>query len=89
MCYDNRTSLEKPNREIAWLVVEACIFYSDSVAIKDCRYINEVNSMLANIGLTFVFVPLEFHRIVVTICSYVKDAMALQGHDGKHQSKRC
>ncbi len=76
MCYDDGTTLEQSNGDVTWLVVrEACVFHGDCVAVKDCGYVNEINSMFANIRLTFVLVPLEFHGlIVVTIRSCVKEA---------------
>ncbi len=72
--HDNRTPLAKSDCDKSRLIVgKAGILYSHGIAVKYGGHISEVNAMFVEVGFSFVFVPLEFHGlIVVTIRSYVK-----------------
>lgn len=73
MGYDDCTPFEKANCDVARLLVSKTgVFHSYGVAFKYGGHIHEINGVFADVGLTFVFVPLEFHSLIaVTIHSRV------------------
>ncbi len=48
-------------------ITDTIIFHREDIALKQRRHISKINAMPTDIGLPFIFVPLELHR---SYCSY-------------------